>query len=231
MSKNYHPQLHVFRIINGEMVRVKPYRFTPYNEELHYANEKAQQEPQGPYIKSILFDGVDLVTTAVDKNGETVEQFLPAYSGTPRFGTEFDYSKYRQERAEGPIPEGDYSINPQEVQRPTLKDEVAALAGDILDEDIGRYPGGRYSWGNCRISISQSEEQKKETGRDHFFIHGGEENGSAGCIDLVDRDSDFCEFIEKYRCIEQSHVPLKVKYLDAVKDVPDDEFEEDKEII
>ncbi len=220
----YHPQQDVFRLIDGKKQRVTPYRFGQREQENLSAPKPQQQPLKGPYIKSIVFNGIYVITTAVDEKGKEIVQELPAVSGEPRFGDEFDYSKYRQELLSGPIPEGNYKINPQEVQRPTLKDDVVSLAGGLIHKDIGKFPGGRRSWGDCRIAISQSDKQAKETGRGNFFIHGGDEPGSLGCIDLQHGEKAFCGFIEKYRGKNQKEVPLAVKYLDEVKDVPDDEF-------
>lgn len=49
------------------------------------------------------------------------------------------------------------------------------------------------------------------TSRKGFTIHGGGEPGSAGCIDLLDNDDDFFNFIEQYRDT-LNEIPLKVDY-------------------
>lgn len=232
MDENrYHPQQDVFRLIDGKKEPIEPYRFGQGGSK---HKDETQKTPKGPYIKSILFDGKNLTTRAVDEKGKEITQKLPAVSGEPRFGGEFDYSKYRQDRWGGPIPEGAYSINPQEVQRPTLKDDLVSAANNVADalskdpdrEPFGKYPGGRESWGDCRIFIQTPAGQKAKTGREKFFIHGGDVPGSAGCIDLLHNDKKFCGFIEKYRGKNQRKVPLTVAYPEDVKDVPDDEFED-----
>ncbi len=210
-EQKYHPQQDVFRLINGEKSPVQPYRFGQ--------GEKPAPRTPHPYIKEIVFDGHTLTTTAVIGKDKEITQRLPAVSGAPRFGDEFDYSNYRQQSVGGPIPEGNYFVNPQLVQRPTIKDDIFSAAGSVAGKTMGKYPGGRYAWGDCRLPIEKTPEQNEKTGRDNFFIHGGKEAGSGGCIDLTDKDKIFCEFIEKYRGKEQEKIPLKVKYSDDDKDV------------
>jgi len=238
-ESRYHPQQDVFRLIDGKREPIQPYRFGQGENKLNKsakAELERSKEPKGPYIKGILFDGINLTTRAIDAKGHEIIKQIPAWSGKPRFGDEFDYSKYRQDRLGGPIPEGNYSVNPQEVQRPTAKDDVVSWLNSKIDdwsnnpdrEQFGKYVGGRTSWGDCRIKINTPPELKAQTGRSEFFIHGGKEPGSLGCIDLLNREKEFCEFIEKYRGEDQTEVPLEVKYKPEVKDVPDDEFDDDK---
>lgn len=202
MPSAYDPQKDVFNIIDGKKQPVKPYDMTG----------KKKQEP---HLESLRFDGERLTAFAVNKEGRHFSFSLPADSGFPldKNNSVFDYSRQRQkQKDEGPIPEGTYTVNPQEIQHPNLIDEAIGMAGAFAKKKLGRFPGGSIPWGNCRISIEKTPEQAKKTERDGFTIHGGKRRGSAGCIDLTDKDEKFCEFIEKYRGKNQTSVPLKVEY-------------------
>jgi hypothetical protein len=76
----------------------------------------------------------------------------------------FDYTPARQRVCrEGPIPEGQYWIRPDQ------------MASGLV---------GVEAWGNFRITIHRVPETAT-FGRGGFFIHGGKTFGSAGCIDLA----------------------------------------------
>jgi RHS repeat-associated protein len=77
---------------------------------------------------------------------------------------------------EGPIPRGLYQIRSRELSDPSLAGDVARrLKGD---------------WGDWRVRLHRQtvdEENRmswKPTTRDNFFLHGGDMQGSAGCIDV-----------------------------------------------
>ncbi|SBT18479.1 hypothetical protein MGA5115_02610 [Marinomonas gallaica] len=73
----------------------------------------------------------------------------------------------------GPIPIGEYFINPRELSDPNI-------FGDILRNFRPDSPG---DWGSFRIRIHAKEDTETH-GRDNFFLHGGSVEGSAGCIDV-----------------------------------------------
>lgn len=202
MPSAYNPQKDVFNIIDGKKQPVNPY-------------DTSGKKKQEPHLESLRFDGERLTAFAVNKEGRRFSFSLPADSGFPldENHSVFDYSPQRQQQKdEGPIPEGTYTVNPKEIQHPNLIDEAIGMAGALAKKKLGRFPGGSIPWGNCRIPITQTEEQAQKTKRDGFSIHGGKRRGSAGCIDLTDKDEKFCEFIEKYRGKNQTSVPLTVEY-------------------
>lgn len=81
-------------------------------------------------------------------------------------GTWFDYSQQAQRGGPGgPIPEGDYRINPAQL----------SSAGLFRNTD---------AWGLYRITIHPLRTTQT-WGRGGFFIHGGVTPGSSGCIDLT----------------------------------------------
>ncbi|MFI3268529.1 MAG: hypothetical protein R3Y51_07440 [Rikenellaceae bacterium] len=79
---------------------------------------------------------------------------------------------------------------------------------------FGNRPGGKYSWGAGLIDIKA--DSTNDTKRSGFTIHGGCEPGSAGCIDLLDNDDDFFDFIDKNKDSITS-IPLKVNYSGKIK--------------
>ena len=220
-EQNYHPQQDVFRLIDGKKEPIQPYRFSDGREK---TSQSKKQADMGAHIESIVFDGKTLTTTAVNENGEKVTQQLPAVSGlNPE--KPFSYSPLRQRLPDGgPIPEGNYTVNPQEIQKPTLAQDALGRVGKKVNswlnrnesEDwkfpTGEYPGGRTSWGKERTPIKNDPAVTQNTGRDNFFIHGGKEPGSGGCIDLTKHEKSFFDFLRKYRGKEQTEVPLTVKY-------------------
>lgn len=177
------------------------------------------------------YDGDYLTANAyrISQQGDTINKKSfkkRAYSGRSvgKDGNNnplFDFSNEAQlKEGEGPIPEGDYYINPQNIQRyePTNYEEVGnivagAINSYIIDpigvKRIGNRPGGKYSWGAGLIDIIP--ESTNTTKRGGFTIHGGEEPGSAGCIDMLDNDDELFKFIEQNR-ENLTNVPLKVNY-------------------
>jgi hypothetical protein len=138
----------------------------------------------------------------------TMTVLLPGVSGRPIFAPgadgrftrrTFDYSVASQkEKGVGPIPEGKYWINPAE-----LWENAWYKFWDPTD-----------AWGNYRITI-HPYPGTEVYGRGGFFIHGGAEPGSAGCIDLTSAMNDFVKFLkeavgEKANCF----IDLNVHYGD-----------------
>ncbi len=103
--------------------------------------------------------------------GGQVDSAQHARSGLPA-DDYFDYSVARQrEKDQGPIPEGEYWIRPDEVR-------LEGMANLYTSVEF------RRSWGNFRITIHPYPTTDVGP-RGGFFIHGGEKFGSKGCIDLA----------------------------------------------
>ncbi|SDL49069.1 hypothetical protein SAMN05660337_3082 [Maridesulfovibrio ferrireducens] len=83
----------------------------------------------------------------------------------------------------GPIPSGEYEADPKEIS------EVEGLS--YLKR---RIIGG--DWGHGRVPLHPSNETDTH-GRDGFYIHGGDTKGSAGCIDIGDKDRTFFKNFRK----------------------------------
>ncbi len=93
----------------------------------------------------------------------------------------FDYSEENQKKGNvGPIPEGLYSIDKNEIQKRSDQPWYKQAANSF---GMGSFPGGDQSWGNNRWWI-KPDVGTETYGRGGFTLHGGDFWGSRGCIDL-----------------------------------------------
>lgn len=88
----------------------------------------------------------------------------------------------------GPIPEGRYFFNPAFIQNFDRHTNAAEKAAALVGR--GGWPGGKVSWGNQRAELT-ADPSTNTYGRSGFYIHGGSNPGSAGCIDLCANADDF----------------------------------------
>ena len=182
-------------------------------------------------VISLHFNG-KLLRIIVNKSGKEVERIaFQAVSGRPQKVGDKYYFTYEKERqmlkSERPIPEGEYYITPlsenindgvQEWDNLTNIDKLLAYTGR------GKWGGRIYDWGTIRIPIQPkivtlTDSKGQLITRNNFFIHGGAEAGSAGCVDLWDKNELFFEkflhYVEKYKeeiLNNQGKIPLIVKY-------------------
>jgi len=91
---------------------------------------------------------------------------IPATSGT---GACLNNSSCADKPYEGPIPPGDYEANTGDLSDP-------GAVGDWLRNRLG-------DWGDWRVPLTPADGTDTQ-GRDGFFLHGGEDPGSAGCVDV-----------------------------------------------
>jgi len=142
-----------------------------------YASERG--DPGVPVCQQapvrLSFDGVLL-----KGSGGKLAMMYPAVSGKPNEKGQFVYTIDRQKEAKkGPIPEGEYWIQPSQIW-----------------DNAWYKNGSRAGWGEHRLTIHPYP--KTETyGRGGFFIHGGHVPGSAGCIDLTSHIVGFIQAMEK----------------------------------
>ncbi len=118
------------------------------------------------------------------ENGKVKLQ-INAMSGKPGYQNR----RYQNIKDKGPLPEGNYRVKQNQIQD----------VDDTLLEKIGRgkAPGGRNSWGYSRVWL-QPFSSNEMYGRNKLTIHGGNEFGSAGCIDLEKSDRLFFNMLRKY---------------------------------
>ncbi len=129
------------------------------------------------------FDGQNV--TLRDREGKVLGVY-PATSGRDGV-TDPRHQDY------GPIPEGEYSLDPKEIS------EVRG----------SRYMWRRLrgDWGNFRVP-AQPVPGTETFGRSGFFVHGGDTPGSKGCVDVGDQDA---VLFPKLRKLE-GPIRLRVQY-------------------
>jgi hypothetical protein len=121
----------------------------------------------------------------------------------------FDNSVERQKiRGVGPIPAGNYWMNICEESSP---------GGSGYRRQSFRHWVATRAWGVYSVSL-HPEPETDTYGRGGFFIHGGKYWGSAGCIDIKEKDAELDKLFEKAykengcKCC---YVPLAVEYQHA----------------
>ena len=133
---------------------------------------------------------------------------VPAVSGRPDSEGNFDYSTESQAKSDkGPIPNGKYYVNSQEIQFITNYQNFIGTTGGIFGMKIGSWPGGSYAWGEARLDI----QGVAVNGRSGFTIHGGYSWGSAGCIDTGPYVIQFLSALYLYSN-GATKIPLYVNY-------------------
>lgn len=143
---------------------------------------------------TLQFDGKHL-----SAHGAWANAKYKAVSGRPNEKGEFDYSAERQKLGSvGPIPEGEYWINPSDLwENNWLRNHTTAP---------------RAAWGDFRITI-RVQPGTVTHGRGGFFIHGGTTYGSAGCIDLALEMNNFIRDLKAYiQGAPNCYIGLTVKY-------------------
>lgn len=149
---------------------------------------------------ALRFDGKKLVMTA-----STEVYSYPAVSGRPDQKGQFSYRVSDQMSPNGgPIPEGKYWINPDELW------DRGWLKRLFLPESHER------GWGDFRVTIHPFTTTETYC-RGGFFIHGGTSPGSAGCIDLTSHMPRFVNDLKKEGAIRKCQIHLSVDYKDTKK--------------
>lgn len=158
-----------------------------------YAGERYKPvRPQcGRGQLALRFDGAFLMA-----QGAREPFSFRAVSGR-KTDTGFDYSPERQAiPSVGPIPEGAYWIDFAQLQ----------------ENSLFRLRNPRAAWGDFWITIHPFPETQTH-GRGGFFIHGGTEPGSAGCIDLAGLMNGFVDALRKeLKDAPECYIPLTVAY-------------------
>ncbi len=98
----------------------------------------------------------------------------------------FDYSYERQAiKKQGGLPEGLYTIECKE-------------SGSLLNGNIKKHLRDKKAWGNYHWQlIPDDETDTRNRDRNSFTIHGGDDSGSAGCIDVTSGDTTLREYLRK----------------------------------
>lgn len=161
-----------------------------------YAQERS--EPKVPSCRAsqikLTFNGQLLRAL-----GTKSAMVFPAVSGRRDQSGRLNYSSdYQKMPYQGPIPEGEYWIQPSELwQNNWLK-------------SVLRTP--RSAWGNFRIAIHPYPGTLTHQ-RGGFFIHGGAAPESAGCVDLTNNMDAFVKQLkEELQGHLECFIPLTVRY-------------------
>jgi hypothetical protein len=117
---------------------------------------------------------------------------------------EYQSPEFQSMQNKGPIPEGNYMINPANTQTYASTSTWNQAKGLI---GFGTWPGGTNSWGEKRTWVTPMETTNT-FGRSNFSIHGGKTPGSAGCIDLTKNNNSFHDWLQSYG----KPIKLNVKY-------------------
>lgn len=149
-----------------------------------------------PPEDSLLFNGRELRWM----QGTQVKQAWPAVSG--RAG--YQGGQHQSQVGVGPLPEGLWEVRQSEYQRAADRDWLDVVKGALGG---GKWPGGESSWGQHRIWLKPAAGTVTH-GRSGFSIHGGDEPGSAGCIDLTLSMNSFVHEFRKHG----KDMKLKVQY-------------------
>ena len=155
-----------------------------------YAAEKYDPSLAMCSALELKFDGEKLNMTGGNKTYS-----YPAASGRPDKDGKFAYTQQAQNAAfTGPIPEGIYWINPDELW---------------TNHWYNR--GSEASWGKYRITIHPftTTETFKRGG---FFIHGGKVLGSAGCVDLTSHIEEFVANLTAENAMRKCQIHLTIAY-------------------
>lgn len=150
---------------------------------------------------TLTFNGTTLKLHVSDKVSLSYKADSGKPTGTDTTGQPvFDYSKERQTlTSQGPIPEGSYWINPN---------EIGYNWGGVFRRTT-RW--SQSAWGSYRVTIHPARKTNTHC-RGGFFIHGGRDRGSSGCIDLTSNIEQFAADLKKYTGGGACSVPLQVIY-------------------
>ena len=116
----------------------------------------------------------------------------------------YQESKFQDVQNKGPLPEGQYKVDPAHTQSISDISSRDRFKGNFGG---GTWPGLEKSWGEKRTWLTPVNGTNT-FGRSGFTIHGGSVPGSAGCIDLTSRNNSFHSWLKSYG----QPVILKVKY-------------------
>ncbi len=90
--------------------------------------------------------------------------------------------KDQTKKDKGPIPEGEYEFDPKEASEVSgIKYLLRRMKGD---------------WEHGRVPLHPANKTQTY-GRNGFYIHGGDIEGSAGCLDIGNHDKDFFKNVKK----------------------------------
>ena len=156
----------------------------------------AKIEPRKAYA---TFNGREF---DIYNNGELLYS-IPAMSGKPFYQCK-DFVGYK---GNGPLPEGLWEIDKNTYSSYPEGTKFNKFQQWLNKRLFQKWKNDPVAWGYARARIIP-QNGLDTMGRDGLFIHGGDNLGSAGCIDLTGNMSKFQDFFERY----PENLDLFVKY-------------------
>lgn len=155
------------------------------DRELGSGDDREIAQILDPDAVTLHFDGASVVARTPD--GVEVERW-DAVSGNLRRPSpgapDQTAPQLQEEKGKGPLPEGRWNLDPEIQQR---REE---------DPEFWERRPSR-AWGDSRTQILP-KEWTEAYGRDQFFAHGGDDPGSAGCVDFLDQNDDFQDWLRDH---------------------------------
>lgn len=138
-------------------------------------------------LDELLFNGSKLCWL----KGNKKTKCWPAVSGRKNYQTGI----HQKKKDRGPLPEGLWHVKQSRYQKMGNRSNAEKLAAEL-----GRtaWPGGESSWGRHRIWLDPADGTETYR-RSGFSIHGGDDPGSAGCVDLTNSLEKFIIEFRKHK--------------------------------
>jgi RHS repeat-associated protein len=157
-------------------------------------------------LDRLVFDGKQLCRMSDDL--KECNKCWDAVSGKDLDGNgkfdDFSEDDQKQQNR-GPIPEGEYELPSSKVKDPSKDGNWNTDDWNDYEKNDGDgfkpwktnvSPRGTGPWGD-RFARLKPGKATNTHGRSNFNIHGGDEPGSAGCIDIGCNDKDFFDDVRK----------------------------------
>ncbi len=186
----------------SQALRVQP---MPQYPQIQLANSAYTTQPPMPLVQMeprkayATFNGREF---DIYNNGELLYS-IPAMSGKPFYQCK-DFVGYK---GNGPLPEGLWEIDKNTYSSYPEGTKFNKFQQWLNKRLFQKWKNDPVAWGYARARIIP-QNGLDTLGRDGLFIHGGDNLGSAGCIDLTGNMSKFQEFFEHY----PENLDLFVKY-------------------
>lgn len=160
---------------------------TPCHRKLVDAAKKELQSQPKPPKPHLTFDGSRLCWIGVPHQGKCWN----GVSGAKGFQSK----EHQDVKDKGPLPEGRWRVRQDRYQ----KFDDIPLWNQLISRTpwLGLWPGGPTAWGRNRIWIEPAPGTISR-GRTDLAIHGGDYQGSAGCVDLTHQMPDFTKHFRNY---------------------------------
>ncbi|WP_041666297.1 DUF2778 domain-containing protein [Sulfurospirillum deleyianum] len=168
-----------------------------------------------------------------DNSINKIDVLIKAFDGKTRFGTAYFYIDGEQQprvvrvtsgnenpdpkqKDKGPTPAGTYTIDPAKAQNMSLIDRILGRdqgANEMSNVNLFLKKGPNIissygDWGDFRV-ILEPITTTDTFGRTQMYLHGGEKDGSAGCIDCGETPN---QWILKEIRDTTIQIPVEIKY-------------------